>query len=90
MDEKRRTTVIIPNMNGMKYLDKCLQSLVSSDAEIIVVDNGSTDGSLEMVSSNYPQVRLIRNSQNLGFCKAVNQGVAEADTEFVFLLNKRK
>ena len=87
MDEKRRTTVIIPNMNGMKYLDKCLQSLVSSDAEIIVVDNGSTDGSLEMVSSNYPQVRLIRNSQNLGFCKAVNQGVAEADTEFVFLLN---
>ena len=40
MDEKRRTTVIIPNMNGMKYLDKCLQSLVSSDAEIIVVDNG--------------------------------------------------
>jgi GT2 family glycosyltransferase len=87
MEDERRTTVIIPNLNGRDYLEKCLASLGDSEAEIIVVDNGSNDGSYEMISEKFPMVRCIRNSQNCGFSKAVNQGVAEADTEFVFLLN---
>lgn len=87
MEEKKKTTVIIPNMNGMRYLGKCIDLLPKNEVDIIVVDNGSDDGSYEMVKEKFPEVRCIRNSQNLGFCKAVNQGVAEADTDYVFLLN---
>ena len=58
-----KTTVVIPNYNGMKYIRDCLDSLKSlreeSDFHIIVVDNGSKDGSLELISEEYPEVELI-------------------------------
>ncbi|MBS7338699.1 MAG: glycosyltransferase family 2 protein [Lachnospiraceae bacterium] len=85
----QRTTVVIPNYNGRQYIDACLKSLQKSTVplKIILVDNGSTDGSLNCVRENYPDVRIIAFPENTGFSKAVNAGILAADTEFVLLLN---
>ncbi|MDE7017202.1 MAG: glycosyltransferase family 2 protein [Lachnospiraceae bacterium] len=82
-----KTTVIIPNYNGIQYLEDCLSSLKGEQAHIIVVDNGSTDGSFEMIGEKFPTVRTIRFSKNTGFCKAINAGVAVASTQYVIFLN---
>lgn len=71
---------------------ECLQSLrkqgISEEAfEIIVVDNGSKDGSIQAVEEKFPQVKLIRNGSNQGFCRANNQGISIAEGEFVALIN---
>ena len=84
------TTVIIPNYNGIGYLKDCIKSLYSSgdkDFKIIVVDDGSTDGSSECVKSEFPDVVLIEHKENRGFAAAVNTGINAADTEYVLLLN---
>lgn len=84
-----RTTVVIPNFNGMKYIASCLDSLYAGTKvpAVIVVDNASSDGSCEVIAERYPQVTLIRLKKNTGFCHAVNVGIIKAETEFVFLLN---
>lgn len=69
---------IIPNWNTKELLRNCLNSLRNSDYgdfEIIVVDNASSDGSVKMVKNEFSRVHLIQNQQNLGFAKAVNQGI---------------
>lgn len=83
------TTVIIPNLNGMKYIGECLASLQSEEKGIpvIVVDNGSSDGSCEYIRAGHPYVKLLRFEKNTGFCKAVNAGIRTAETEYVLLLN---
>ena len=84
------TSVVIPNYNGIAYIDNCLQSLLQnkeSKFKIIVVDNASTDGSLERIRDQYPEVVLLCSKENEGFSKAVNRGILAADTEFVLLLN---
>lgn len=83
------TTAVIPNYNGAAYLENCLVSLYKGTRipKVIVVDNGSEDGSTRLVTEKFPEVRLICFSENTGFCHAVNAGIQEADTEFVFLLN---
>jgi GT2 family glycosyltransferase len=82
---------IVVNWNRRELLRACLQSLARqdyADIEIIVVDNGSTDGSVELCEDGFlPRVRLIRNSENRGFCAANNQGIAAASGEFIALLN---
>ena len=83
-------SVIVVNWNRRELLRQCLLSLLgqrNATLEIIVVDNGSSDGSVEMVSLEFPAVIVIRNSQNRGFCAANNQGIARASGEFVALLN---
>lgn len=82
-----KSTIIIPNYNGIRYLENCLHSLEKEQADVIVVDNGSTDGSYEMTTEKFPAVRTIRFSENMGFCKAVNAGIAAASTKYVILLN---
>lgn len=85
-----KSTVIIPNYNGIKYIEACLESLYQgtcTDMEVIVIDNASTDGSMEIIRDKFPQVKLIRNSENMGFCKAVNQGILLSTTPYVVLLN---
>lgn len=82
-----RSTVIIPNYNGIKYLENCLQSLKGERAHIVVVDNGSTDGSYEMACEKFPEVETIRFEKNTGFCTAVNAGIKTAVTEYVIFLN---
>lgn len=82
-----KTTVIIPNYNGINYLENCLRSLEKEEAHIIVVDNASTDGSFEMIAEKFPAVKTIRMKNNTGFCKAINTGIAVSYTEYVIFLN---
>ena len=82
-----RSTVVIPNYNGIEYVEKCLTSLRHEPARVILVDNGSTDGSLELVREKFPEVRLIAMDRNYGFCKAANRGMEASKTTYVILLN---
>lgn len=83
-------SVIVVNFNRVNLLRECLDSLRLQDgvrAEWIVVDNGSTDGSAEVVLREFPNAKLIQNRENRGFCAANNQGIAVATGEWVALLN---
>lgn len=83
-----KTTVVIPNYNGIKYLEDCLESLGRCNGEfhIIVVDNGSVDGSLE-IADRHPGVEVISLGENTGFASAVNRGIEASKTDYVLLLN---
>lgn len=85
--------VIIVTYNGMKWLDKCLSSVINSTikADLFIVDNGSTDGSIEFMKQNYPDARLVISKENLGFGKANNLGLQYAvdnNYDYVYLLNQ--
>jgi GT2 family glycosyltransferase len=84
-------SVIIVNWNTSDLLRDCLTSIYdkagSVDCEIIVIDNASTDGSVEMVKHDFPQVILLENPDNRGFAAANNQGMAVAKGRYVLLLN---
>src|SRR5215217_2780776 len=85
-----RVTVVIPNWNGERFLELCLGSLRDQsfrDFETILVDNGSTDGSLGFVAERFPEVKTISLEENRGFAEAVNAGIKASATEFVALLN---
>ncbi|MDE7031030.1 MAG: glycosyltransferase family 2 protein [Lachnospiraceae bacterium] len=85
-----KSTIVIPNYNGIQYIQACLESLYGGTAKeiaVIVVDNASTDGSMELVRDRFPQVQLIVNQQNTGFSHAVNQGIRASVTPYVILLN---
>lgn len=87
----REVSVVIPNYNGMEYIDDCINALKAQKDEIsfdmIVVDNHSTDGSRELVQKKHQEVELISLDENYGFCKAVNVGIKAAKTPYVILLN---
>src|ERR1022692_1883948 len=83
-------SVVIPHWNRRDLLRSCLHSLAIqtlADHEIVVVDNGSTDGSPEMVETEFPNATVIRNQENRGFCAAVNQGILKSRGAYVALLN---
>lgn len=83
-------SVIIPNFNGMAYLDGVLSGLecqTVKDFEVILVDNGSRDGSCAFVAASYPWVHLIELPENFGFCRAVNEGIKASRSPYVLLLN---
>ncbi len=87
-----KATIIIPNINGKGWLKDSIESVYAQteqDFELIVVDNGSTDESLEQARSycSRPNFHLIENGSNTGFSHAVNQGIARAKSEFVVLFN---
>jgi GT2 family glycosyltransferase len=84
---------VVVTYNGSRWLDRCIHSLLNSSVliHVIVVDNGSTDGTQHILRQKYPQVELIETHQNLGFGKANNIGLKkayEAGAEYVFLLNQ--
>ena len=86
----KKITVVIPNFNGMQYVERCLDSLerqTFSDFDVIFVDNGSVDGSRELTEEKYPWVKVIALAENTGFCKAVNLGIEATQTPYVVLLN---
>ena len=83
-------SIIVVNWNGGEFLQRCLDSIArfppTVPYEVIVVDNASTDGSREMLKS-HKEVRLIANTENLGFGRANNQGFASSNAPLLFLLN---
>lgn len=86
-----KLSIIIVNYNVEYFLEQCLHSVRKAvhgvDAEVIVVDNNSIDGSNNMVIKKFPEVRLIANKDNRGFSKANNQGINLSSGEYVLLLN---
>ncbi|MBE5867417.1 MAG: glycosyltransferase family 2 protein [Lachnospiraceae bacterium] len=85
-----KVTVVIPNYNGMKYLENCIEALMTQtgpELQIIVVDNGSSDSSVNFLKRRYPQVWIKEQSINTGFCHAVNVGIRNCHTKYVILLN---
>jgi len=84
------SSVVIPNWNGRAWLEGCLSSLAAQSRlplEVIVVDNGSTDGSAAYVRSEHPGVRVLELDHNTGFAHAANQGLEAARGRFVALVN---
>ena len=85
-----RLTVIVPNWNGERFLSSCLGSLREQSFkhfETVLVDNGSTDGSVAFVGRNFPEVRVVPLGENRGFSAAVNAGIRASRAEYVALLN---
>jgi GT2 family glycosyltransferase len=84
-------SIVIANWNGREYLERCLRSITDTVAgcsyEIIVVDNGSTDGSAAMVSALFPGVKLIANVCNEGYTRGVNTGIRVSSGAYVLVLN---
>jgi GT2 family glycosyltransferase len=86
-----KASVIVLSWNGMDYLEDCLKAVLSQDYanfEVIVVDNGSVDGSADLVAERFPQVQLIRNERNLGFAAGNNVGLESATGDVLVLLNQ--
>ncbi len=86
-----KASVIVLSWNGMEYLADCLDAVLAQeypDFEVIVVDNGSSDGSADFVERQYPSVRLIRNERNLGFAAGNNIGLLAATGDVLVLLNQ--
>lgn len=85
-----RVSVLIPNWNGLRFLPACLASLQAQtykSFEVLVLDNGSTDGSPEYLQTEHPWVRLLPLGQNLGFARAMNRGLEATQSEIVVFLN---
>jgi len=85
-----QVSVIIPNWNGRRWLPDCLDAIAGqtrAPAEVIVVDNGSADGSVEYVKAEHPEVSVIQLGRNTGFAHAANRGIAAATSAFVALIN---
>ena len=85
-----KISVIIVNYNGKKLLENCLESLFKTDYnnfEVILVDNNSTDGSMEFVTKNYPKIIVIKLDSNKGFAEPNNIGAKIAKGEYLLFLN---
>jgi O-antigen biosynthesis protein len=84
-------SIVIVNYNVKYFLEQCLISVIKAcqnlEAEIFVVDNNSVDGSIGMVRSRFPGVKLITNTSNVGFARANNQAIHQAAGEFTLILN---
>jgi len=90
MSSVPQISVVIPHYNGIKILEDCLISLYKNtftDYETLLIDNGSTDGSQQMLREKFPQVKLIQNKENRGYAGGCNQGIELAAADFVLLLN---
>lgn len=95
MKKREKVFIIIVNYNSGPYIIDCLKSLKISrykDIKIseVIIDNFSIDNSLELIKQQFPKIKIINNKNNLGFAKAVNQGIKNAlqnKADYVFLLN---
>ncbi len=83
--------IVIVTFNNERTIIQCLKSIfdspLNSRADVILVDNDSTDQTVGVVKKTYPNVKLIKNKQNLGFAKANNQAIRKAQSKYIFLLN---
>jgi GT2 family glycosyltransferase len=89
MDEiTKKASVIIVTYNHCKYIGNCLNSVLKNNPlEVIMVDNGSTDGTIELIEKEFPNVKLIKSGKNLGYGGGNNLGVKYAKGEYIVILN---
>jgi GT2 family glycosyltransferase len=89
--EAPRASVIVINHDGLRYLDRCFEALLEQELEggfeLILADNGSTDGSIEHVRKRFPSVRIVDNGRNLGFAGGNNAAMREAAGRHLVLIN---
>jgi GT2 family glycosyltransferase len=85
-----KVAVVILNWNGKKFLEKFLPSVIQCNspyAQVIVADNASTDDSVSFLTTNYPQIKIVKNSVNGGFAKGYNDALKLVEAEYYVLLN---
>src|SRR5258706_13083727 len=87
-----KLSIVIICWNDLKVLPACLKSIyeqtTNTEFEVIVSDNGSTDGSLDFVRQNYPQARIVENKANLGYARGNNTGIAAVgEADYILILN---
>lgn len=83
-------SIVIPNYNGKRFLKGCIESLLAQEnveLEIIVVDNGSKDGSVEYLKSNFEDVLIVENETNQGFAGGTNAGIRASSGEYILTMN---
>jgi len=88
--EGKRISVVIPTWNGREYLPRCLEALRAQQRlpdEVIVVDGGSTDGTVEFLEREYPEVTVVALPENRGFAGATNAGIRRAAGDYIATLN---
>ena len=87
----KKISVVILNWNGKELMEKFLPSVIEYSpeniAEIVVADNGSTDGSLDMLRKKFPSVRLIEFDKNYGFAEGYNKAINEIESPYTVLIN---
>ena len=87
---QKKVAIVILNWNGKRFLEKFLPFLVKFNAaysDIIIADNASSDDSIKFLKEQYPDLRIIQNSENGGFAKGYNDALSQVDTEYYVLLN---
>lgn len=83
-------SVLVLNYNGLRWLPQCLSSIAATDypnLDVWLVDNGSTDSSIDYVQRSFSSVKIIPNEQNLGFAKGYNRAMGKVNSEYIVLLN---
>jgi len=86
-----KLSVNLVSWNGMKYIKDCLKSLEQqtfTDFSLLVVDNGSTDGTLEFIKEEYPHVKVVEHKKNAGFARAHNQAIHWTKSPYILILNQ--
>ncbi|MFA5076537.1 MAG: glycosyltransferase family 2 protein [Patescibacteria group bacterium] len=86
-----KVSINIITWNGRRYIEDCLKSIFSQtfkDFKVLIVDNASDDGTTEFIKANYPEVTILQNFKNLGFCKSNNQAIKFWDSEYILLCNQ--
>ena len=90
MSHSSNIAIVILNWNGRKYLEKFLPSVlasISSNTTIVVADNGSTDDSISFLETKYPEIRIIRFTENYGFAKGYNEALKQVKADYYVILN---
>ncbi len=90
MAKQTKIDIIIPSYNARYLLEKNLPSIVKNTNDLgnlIIIDNGSTDDTVEWLKKNYPKTIIVRNKSNLGYTKPINQGISKSTSEFFILIN---
>lgn len=91
MNCRGKVDIVIVNLNGRHFLEKCLPSIYvhsqNTPYQVALVDNGSSDDSISWVTAHYPAVQIIQNAGNVGFSRACNQAIQALDGDYILLLN---
>jgi hypothetical protein len=87
MNFSNEISVILVTYNHQRYVNNCLDTLLLNEMEIIVVDNGSTDGTIELIEQEYSSIKLIKSYENLGYGRGINLGFENSTKEYIVVIN---
>lgn len=87
---QKKVTINIVTWNSLTYLPSCLSAVFNqtfNDFQVLIIDNASNDGTVAFIEQNYPEVKILRNTQNLGYARAHNQGIKLTKSDYVLIMN---